>query len=259
MTRKTPTSAAGTPRSPLRGAWLLTWAAYLALGLLVLPPGTGGGRSVLAAPAPGARGTAPPDPPPAIWVRVTTTTGAPVAGLTVQLAPAPAALGGPAGGPPARVVPTDAAGIARFAAPGPGIWRVTFAGTYQGRPLAAPRAQGRPPAGAVRAGGGFPLQVEPQEEGAPPPAAGPPVLWAAFVLQPAGAVWRPAYDLGPLPTPAGAPTGASAPAPDAAGPPAPPPRTWLLELGGALLLAAAAGGWWRRRTAVPPARPEEST
>jgi hypothetical protein len=83
---------------------------------------------------------------------------------------------------------------------------VSFSGRYQGRALQPVGMQGRPPYGRTRAGGGFPLALEPQEEGdAPTPVVRsgqvqPEVQTATFVLVPtAAAEWTPALDLA-LPT-----------------------------------------------------------
>jgi hypothetical protein len=138
-------------------------------------------------------------------VLMRTLSGAPVPDLTVDLAPAPADFGGPPDGATEEHGRTDAQGMVRFTGLGRWIWMVAFTGQYQGRALQPVALQGRPPYGRTRAGGGFPLSIEPQEEGeAPTPVvvAGqvqPEVQTATFVLVPTATEWAPALDLA-LPT-----------------------------------------------------------
>jgi hypothetical protein len=195
-------------------------------------------------------------------VLVRTLSGAPVPDLTVDLAPAPATLGGPPAGTAGQHGRTDAQGSARFTGLGRWIWIVSFAGRYQERALQAVALQGRPPYGRTRGGGGFPLEVEPQEEGeAPTPVvvAGyvqPPAQVAAFVLVPTAAAWAPAVDLAlPTENPVPLTDWALAPVVPVAGVVTPGssaptaeddlPRWLYLFAVFGLMLAGI--GWWQRR------------
>ena len=164
-------------------------------------------------------------------IRVRGADGTPVAGLTVALVGAPVDVGGP---PPDQqpAAPlggvTDGQGRVAFLGLGSWIWIVSFAGTYQGRPLVAVAEQGRPPYGPLQEGGGLPVHVEVQEEGAasPPlvvgglvPAATQPT---GVVLLPGGAGWIPTWDLA-LPAERPLPWTAARPASGLAGEASPPP------------------------------------
>jgi len=159
-------------------------------------------------------------------VHLRSTSGAPVAGIRVTLAPAGPALGGPPAGTPGQVAGTDSGGSSGFTGLGNFIWMVNFSGAYQGKVIQAVDLQGRPPLGTVPAGGGFVVQVEQQEENQDPtPVADIPaarVQVAGFVLVPGGDVWAPTIDLaGPADTPQALPTVAPVQAGSDTGP-APP-------------------------------------
>jgi len=127
--------------------------------------------------------------------------GTAVPGLAVQLAPAALDMGGPPTGTSAQTAPTDHAGSVTFTGLGRWIWMLTVQGRFQGRALQAGAEQGRAPYGRTRGGGGFPVQVEVQEEAAAPTpvfVAGTPrpqVETSVFVLLPIGDRWAPALDL----------------------------------------------------------------
>jgi hypothetical protein len=196
-------------------------------------------------------------------VLMRTLSGAPVPDLGVTLTPAPATMGGPPSGVAGQHGRTDAQGRVTFTGLGRWIWMVSFTGQYQGRALQPVTRQGQPPYGRTRAGGGFPLAVEPQEEGdAPTPvvSAGqvqPEVQTAPFVLVPiAAAEWVPALDLA-LPTENPVPLSdwALAPVSSVTGsltpglsPPAGqddlPRWLYLLVVFGLMLVGVA---WWQRR------------
>jgi hypothetical protein len=205
-------------------------------------------------------------------VLVRTLGGAPVPDLTVDLAPAPATLGGPPPGTAGQHGRTDAQGMARFTGLGRWIWMVSFAGRYQERALQPLAGQGQPPYGRTRAGGGFPLAVEPQEEGdAPTPvvSAGqvqPEVQTATFVLVPTAAEWAPALDLAlPPENPVPLSDWALAPVSPVAGVltlrfPQPaaeddlPRWLYLLAVFGFMLVGIA---WWQRRARLYQPVPDE--
>jgi hypothetical protein len=195
-------------------------------------------------------------------VLVRTLSGQPVPALVVDLVPARPELGGPPVGATGQQGRTDAQGMARFTGLGRWIWMVSFTGQYQGRVLQAVALQGRAPYGRTRAGGGFPLAVEPQEEGdAPTPVAvagqaQPQVQTATFVLVPTADEWAPALDLAlptehPVPltdwglTPMSSVSGVSAPAPQVSDVDDNLPRwLYLLATLGLMLVGIA---WWQRR------------
>jgi hypothetical protein len=238
------------PAGGLLSAALLTLVAT-APASISAAPGAAGGAPV-AAPTPDLA-------PMGKQVLLRTLNGAPAPGIDVRLVPAMPAMGGPPAAASAQTARTDATGAATFGELGRWMWLVSFQGSFQGRPLQSVAAQGRPPFGRTRSGGGFPLQVEPQEEGDAPAQVGgagmaQPVM---FVLVPFGAGWAPTLDLGlvsaaPLPLTAPAPPAASAGAPPIAASPAPAdggdlrPPLYLIPGAAALLIGLHAA---RRRLA----------
>jgi hypothetical protein len=200
-------------------------------------------------------------------VLVRTRDGQPVPDLTVDLTPAADTMGGPPSDAAGQHGRTDAQGIVRFTGLGRWIWMVSFAGRFQGRALQAVTLQGQPPYGRTRAGGGVPLDVEPQEEGAAPTPvviAGyvqPEVQTTTFVLVPTAAAWALAVDLA-LPTenpvpltdwglaPVSSVAGVSALAPPASDAVDNLPRwLYLLAVLGLMLVGVA---WWQRRVRLYP-------
>jgi hypothetical protein len=124
-----------------------------------------------------------------------------VPGIEVHLTPASPDLGGPLDGSLPQVATTDAQGHVTFSGLGEWIWMVSFSGTFRGRVLQPISEQGQAPWGRTRAGGGFPVMVQRQEEDA---AATPMVINATpqpevqpslFVLVPAQEYWAPSLDL----------------------------------------------------------------
>jgi hypothetical protein len=200
-------------------------------------------------------------------VLVRTLDGQAVPDLTVDLTPAADTMGGPPSDAAGQHGRTDAQGMVRFTGLGRWIWMVSVAGRYQERALQPVTRQGQPPYGRTRAGGGFPLEVEPQEENeAPTPVvvAGhvqPQVQVASFVLVPTAAAWAPAVDLA-LPTenpvpltdwglaPVSTMSGVSALAPPASDAGDNLPRwLYLLAVLGLMLVGVA---WWQRRARLYP-------
>jgi hypothetical protein len=206
-------------------------------------------------------------------VLVRTLNGQPVPDLSVNLVPAPDTIGGPPSGVAGQHGRTDAQGMVTFTGLARWIWMVSFTGQYQGRALQPVAVQGRPPYGRTRAGGGFPLAVEPQEEGdAPTPVvrAGQvqaEVQTATFVLVPiAAADWAPALNLA-LPTENPVPLSdwALAPVSSVTGsvtlglsPPSAqddlPRWLYLLVVFGLMLVGVA---WWQRRARLHQPVPDE--
>lgn len=220
---------------------MMSFVPMLIAGVLV-------GVSLFPAPAP-----TPPVPDLSytrLQIMLRADTAAPVPGILVQLVPASPDLGGAPAGTPALQAVTDAAGTATFAGLGRWIWMARFAGQYAGRALAPLAEQGRPPYGTTRAGGGFPVLVQAQEEDeAPTPVviAGqvqPEIQHARFVLLAGAAGWVPTLDLATddrLVRPLAAPTPVASAlvAPLAAPPRSPLP---ILALAGLGLLGAGGLG-----------------
>ena len=234
--------------------------------------------------------TAAPPPPDLsrtqLHVLLRTAAGTPVPGITVEIVPAAADLGGLSGGSALPPALTDAGGGITVVGLGRWIWRARFRGQFQGQALQPIAAQGQAPWGRTRDGGGFPVQVQAQEEDAAPTPvviAGTPqpdTQSVGFVLIPSNGTWAVTGDLGdPLGAPqpltadpaltprprsatvgtladgsAGRPTSGDAPpsrqdpAPPAAG-----PLGWWI--GGGLLWLLIYGLYtWRRWHAAPGAQ-----
>jgi len=235
--------------------------------------------------------TAAPPPPDLsrtqLHVLLRTAAGTPVPGITVEIVPAAADLGGLSGGSALPPALTDAGGGITVVGLGRWIWRARFRGQFQGQALQPIAAQGQAPWGRTRDGGGFPVQVQAQEEDAAPTPvviAGTPqpdTQSVGFVLIPSNGTWAVTGDLGdplgpPQPLaedtthpplhPAGTlPDGAAVlPAPGTAattlpGAPAPAPRptpdTLGWWIGGGLLWLLGYGFYtWRRWHAAPRAQ-----
>jgi hypothetical protein len=124
-----------------------------------------------------------------------------VPGITVYLMPAAPTLGGPDEGTQSKNAVTDAQGHATFTGLGHRVWMVSFNGTWEGKAIQPAQEQGRAPYGRTRAGGGFPVVVQRQEEdtaatpvlvqGTPQPEIQP----SLFVLVPVEDEWVPSLDL----------------------------------------------------------------
>lgn len=127
--------------------------------------------------------------------------GKAVPGITIRLAPAAPTLGGPDGGAQPMSAVTDGQGQAIFTGLGYWVWMVWFNGTWEGKPVQPAQEQGRAPYGRTRAGGGFAVMVQRQEEdtaatpvvvqGTPQPEMQP----SLFVLVPVEDEWVPSLDL----------------------------------------------------------------
>lgn len=124
-----------------------------------------------------------------------------VPGIDVQLAPADPTLGGPNARAQIMTTTTDLQGIAKFTGLGQWLWMVSFTGTFRGKALQPASEQGRAPYGRTRAGGGFPVMVQRQEEdtsATPLVIQGvqqPEVQPSLFVLVPVQDHWAPSLDL----------------------------------------------------------------
>lgn len=127
--------------------------------------------------------------------------GKPVSGITVQLTPADPGLGGPEVGSGSMQGITDEQGTVVFTGLGPWVWMASFSGVYEGRALQPRPEQGKSLHGRTRAGGGFPVIVQQQEEDAPATPVvvsgtpQPEVQPSLFVLFPVGDLWVPSLDL----------------------------------------------------------------
>jgi hypothetical protein len=130
-----------------------------------------------------------------------TVDGDPVAGVTVQLTPAEPRLGGIGERAQPKRAVTDPHGTATFTGLSRWVWMASFGGAFRGRAIQPLQEQGRAPYGRTRAGGGFPVVVQLQEEDA---AATPVVVQgisqpeiqpSMFVLVPVQERWVPALDL----------------------------------------------------------------
>lgn len=93
--------------------------------------------------------------------------GLPVPGIEVQLAPAGPKLGGPETGGEVRRAITGPDGTATFSGLGQWVWMVSFSGSFGGKAIQPVQDQGKEPYGRTRAGVGFPVVVQRQEEDAP--------------------------------------------------------------------------------------------
>lgn len=130
-----------------------------------------------------------------------TVDGVTVPGITVVLAPADPELGGPPAVASVLRATTDEQGAALFEGLGRWVWVVTFSGEYQGHIMPPVGEQGRAPWGRTRAGNGFPVMLQRQEEdtSATPVTVGgltqPEIQESLFVLVPAQDGWALTLDL----------------------------------------------------------------
>jgi len=145
--------------------------------------------------------TAMAPPTVTLQVQVRTVAGQPLAGVTLVCAPQPGALGGPRLLPPpaSQTTTTAVDGRARCTGLAAGMWRVWLTGTVAGVPVQPVAAQGQPPYGRARDGGGFPVALDPTggtDEGAAllTPLPGPVVGDLALVGQVRAGVWVPELD-----------------------------------------------------------------
>lgn len=259
-----------TQQAPTRSICSILHAILLG-GLLLTAAGT---RVATAAPP------TPDLSQTRLHIVLRTAGGQPVPGIAVEIVPAAADLGGLEGGSTLPPMLTAADGGVIVTGLGRWIWMVRFRGQFQGQPLQSVALQGQAPWGRTRAGGGFPLQVQAQEEdSAPTPVvvAGTPqpdTQTTSFVLLPSNGTWAVTLDLGdPLGTPqplagdtaqtdgaerlpaagdaATTRPGAAPPLPERP----PSPLGWWIAAGGLWLLGYGLYTWRRWHTPPPTALP----